>query len=258
MKKIILLGVLIFCGIINLYAMGIKDHTENVKGPVKVMTVTSNQTGIVRVWKYWYDSIGRLTESVVYHDGKIMVGYVRQYTINNAYMDYEYNQQGLIKGSFTQTQLDSLGNKISVRFYRDGKLFRVDSIIYNDQGQMVENYLKKDSVFKLRFRCEYDSLHRLTMHYCKNTINNEITKTYEYLPDGSYIEHESSTDYGKRPDKKYIFNNQGQLIEIKGKEEHSRFRKFDKYGNWTVWTEVLNIPIGHFEYTYTREIEYYE
>lgn len=243
---------------INTYAASIKDHTENVKGPVKVMTVTSNQAGTVRVWKYWYDSIGRLTESVVYHDGKIMVGYVRQYTINNVYMDYEYNQQGLIKGSFTQTQLDSLGNKIYVRFYRDGKLSGADSIVYNEQGKMIENYIKQDSVFKLRFRCEYDSLNRLTMRYCKNTINNEITKTYEYLPDGSYIEHESSTDYGKRPDKKYIFNNQGQLIEIKGKEEHSRFRKFDKYGNWTVWTEVRNIPIGHFEYTYTREIEYYE
>ncbi len=250
--------MLILCGIVNTYAASIKDHTENVKGPVKVMTVTSNQAGTVRVWKYWYDSIGRLTESVVYHDGKIMVGYVRQYTINNVYMDYEYNQQGLIKGSFTQTQLDSLGNKIYVRIYRDGKLSRADSIVYNEQGKMIENYIKHDSVFKLRFRCEYDSLNRLTMRYCKNTINNEITKTYEYLPDGSYIEHESSTDYGKRPDKKYIFNNQGQLIEIKGKEEHSRFRKFDKYGNWTVWTEVRNIPIGHFEYTYTREIEYYE
>lgn len=243
---------------VNTYAASIKDHTENVKGPVKMMTISSKQAGTLRVWKYWYDSIGRLTESVVYHDGKIMVGYVRQYTINNVYMDYEYNQQGLIKGSFTQTQLDSLGNKIYVRFYRDGKQSRADSIVYNEQGKMIENYIKQDSVFKLRFRCEYDSLNRLTMRYCKNTINNEITKTYEYLPDGSYIEHESSTDYGKRPDKKYIFNNQGQLIEIKGKEEHSRFRKFDKYGNWTVWTEVLNIPIGHFEYTYTREIEYYE
>ena len=251
--------MLILCGMVNTYAASIKDHTANVKGPVKMMSMSSKQAGTLRVWKYWYDSIGRLTEFALYHDGKIMDdSYVRQYTINNVYMDYYYNQKGLIKGKFKQTQLDSLGNKIYVRFYRDGKLSRVDSIVYNEQGKMIENYIKHDSVFQLRYRCEYDSLNRITMWYNHNSRGNETTRTYEYLPDGSYVEHESSKDYGKRPDKKYILNNQGQLIEIKGKEEHSRFRKFDKYGNWTVWTEVRNIPIGHFEYTYTREIEYYE
>ena len=188
-----------------------------------------------------------------------MSGFVRQYTINNVYMDYEYNQKGLIKGLFSQIQLDSMGNKVYVRRFKEGKQFRADSVIYNEQGKMVEDYIKEDSIFKLRYRCEYDSLNRLTMRYNHNYFQgNEFTTTYEYLPDGNYIEHTSSKKYGKRPDKKYIYNKQGQLVEIKGKEEHSRFLKIDKYGNWTLWKEVLDIPIGHFVYTYERELEYYE
>ena len=157
--------MLILCGIVNTYAASIKDHTENVKGPVKMMTMSSKQAGTLRVWKYWYDSIGRLTECAIYHDGTVMEGKVRQYTINNVYMDYYYNQKGLIKGEFKQTQLDSMGNDIYIRHFKEGKQFRADSIIYNEHGKMIENYIKKDSVFQLRYRCEYDSLNRITMWY---------------------------------------------------------------------------------------------
>ena len=252
MKRIFIVIVMVGLIIDSIYAKKLTDYTENVKGPVKTMTVTSEQ-GSIRVWKYWYDSIGRLNEFAYYDYVKLEQGFVRQYTINNVYIDYNYDKNGIIKGSFKQTQLDSLGNKICVKYYVDGKLSSTDSIVYNAHGKEIESYNIREGRCNLRHRCEYDSLDRLTLW-----SNDVRERTYEYLSDGNYIEHELSTKHGKRPDKKYIYNEQGQLIKIKGKEEHSRFLKFDKYGNWTVWEEVEDIPIGHFEFTYKREIEYYD
>jgi hypothetical protein len=51
---------------------------REVQGPVKKMVITCNQAGTLRTWEFHYDSIGRLTEFTLLHDGKIKEGYTRQ------------------------------------------------------------------------------------------------------------------------------------------------------------------------------------
>lgn len=257
MKRLITIIIFTFYVCVTGAFADIATYTEKFNGPVKKMTVTSVQAGSPRVWIYWYDSIGRLTEKVVYMDGFIQHGFLRQYTINNVYMDYDYNEKGVIKGSFTQTQLDSLGHKLQSKIYKEGKLWRADSIVYNAQGNEIECYtMDDDGILVLRHTCEYDSLNRLIKKY-NNLRGNEITFTFEYLDDGNYMEYRTSTN-SQKTYKKYIFNKQGQLVRVKGSKENSQFKKFDTYGNWTIWEEMLDAFFGRISYTYERVFEYYE
>lgn len=240
-----------------LAAEPLTTYITDVRGSVKKITVTCDQVGMLRIWKYHYDSIGKLTEFTLLHDGKIEEGYARQYTINNVYIDYFYNAHGLIKGNFRYVQTDSLGHFLYSKYYKEGLLFSSDSAVYNEQGLEIEHYyIRRDEVPALQYSCEYDSIGRLIRKF-NNWRGDELTWTYEYLPNGDYIEHFSNIR-GQKPDKKYIHDENGQLVEIKGKEEHSHFTRFDKYGNWTIWRAIHNWPIGHYEYIYKRTIEYYK
>ena len=255
MKKVFLICVVAFLCSTRIHA-DILTYIENVAGPVKKMTVTSNQYGMLRNWVYWYDSKGRLIESAYFRDGKPDEGcYVRQYTSNISYTDFYYNDKGFIDGSYRVTQLDSLGNKLYSKRYENGELYHMDSIVYNEKGKKIEYYSMSDSVLSLRYTYEYDSLGRLSVEHYKR-VGDKAMDTYEYLPDGNFIKYHFNKE-GKKTSLKHFFNAQGRIIKTVGSNEKSRFEKADDYGNWTIWNHTCDYPIGHYEYTYTREIEYY-
>ena len=58
--------------------------------------------------------------------------------------------------------------------------------------------------------------------------------------------------------KKYTFNEQGQLVKIKGGDEESRFSDFDEYGNWKLWKCTEDHAIGRFTTIIERTFEYYK
>lgn len=252
-QLLIVISLMITCA--NYASANLLTVIREVQGPVKKMVITCNQAGTLRTWVFHYDSIGRLTEFALLHDGKIEEGYVRQYTINNVYVDYYYNANGIIKGNYRYVQTDSLDHVLYSKYYKEGILFSSDSTIYNEKRLEIEHYVKNDKEFVLQYSCEYDSIGRLIKRF-NNWRGDELTWTFEYLSNGDYIEHFSDIR-GRKSDKKYIHNESGQLVEIKGKEEHSRFTKFDQYGNWTLWRAIHKWPIGKYEYIYKRTIEYY-
>lgn len=255
MRKILFSVIACLC--VSHISAGILTYIEDVSGPVKKIKVTSNQLGMLRDWVYWYDSAGRLTEFANYHDGKHEEGscYVRQYTSNNEYTDYYYDANGIIAGSYRITYLDSIGNKLYSKRYKNDELWHMDSIVYNEHGKEIEYYSMHDGVLSLRYTYEYDSLGRMSVKHFV-TLGDNAKDTYEYLSNGDYIKYHFDKN-GKKSYLKYLFNAQGHIIKTVGSYEKSRFEKLDSYGNWTIWKESLDIPIGHYEYTYERKIEYY-
>lgn len=235
----------------------ITQYTEVVFGPVKHLTVTSNQYGSIYVWEYWYDRDGRLEEFVHFIDGRISSAYVRQYTDSN-YIDLKYDGSGLIEGSYNRTTIDSLGRPLCTWRYEKGIPLLIDSCVYGDRLKEMEHYhydYQKEAI-ALQYTCEYDSINRLIRKYY-NFSGNEVTCIYEYRFDGSYLETRTDKD-GKIIKTEQIFNKKGQLVKVKGTDGVDKFQKFDKYGNWTIWDIDLDIPIGSFHYTFTRTFEYYE
>ncbi len=261
MKRTILISLLVCFYAGNVFAAHDLDvYFKDVKGPVKKITINKHEPGGNSVLIYWYDSIGRLAEYAYYDEnGHILEAKVRQYSINNTYMDYHYNDKGIIMGNFERVQMDSMGNILVKKYYLKGKHSYGDSLVYNEQGKVVGNYDWQDGMYKLEEVYEYDSLGMLSMHLTFFQ-GKEFKYTIEYLPDGSYIEHHSEKN-GKeirKWDEKYTVNKEGWLIKIKSREKDSRFSGFDKYGNWTFWDDKSDLPIGYFHSTYNRTIEYYE
>ena len=254
MKKLILPFLfVVFCtGYIS--ARSVLPYTEEFNGPVKKMTVIRNEPAAQVVEVYCYDSIGRLTDYMHrINDNEAYpssypptppICFKRQYTINNVYIDYDYNDSGFIKGSYTYTQCDSCGHILYSKSYKDGKIEHMDSTVYNEKGLKAEYYVTRDSILTLHHRCAYDSLGRLSSKY-NNFWGKESIYSYEYDPNGDYTENYSDNK-GKKWSKNYIFNKQGKLIKIEGDGEDSRFSDFDEYGNWTLWKCTEDHVTGRF------------
>ena len=255
MKRILIVALVACLYVANVFSKPLTTYTEVVNGPVKQMTVKSMQMMSQRVWVYWYDTTGRLEEFAYYMNGQLNSGFVRQYT-DSAYTDFKYNESGLIEGRFDCITLDSLGRPVCKWCYESGVPHMVDSIVYGDQQKEIEHYSMRDSALVLCYTCEYDSIGRLSRKH-NNFWGNNTIWAYEYLSDGNYLETETDKD-GRLVKELNIFDQEGRLIEIKGDEVDSKFSKFDKYGNWTIWVEKRNIPIAKYTYTYERTFEYYE
>ena len=135
MKRILLL--LFFSGLLVNNIFAVHDMAgENVNGPVKQLTeqhFKNNNNTVSGESILWYDEKGRVTEEV-WRFGGLVNGIVSQYLLNNVRMDYSYDNDGLVKGSFSRNQLDSMGNCISSQRYREGKIFSADSTVYNERG----------------------------------------------------------------------------------------------------------------------------
>lgn len=267
MKKIIALIIVVFAP--HVFAEDSMSF-ETVKGPVKQVTVTigmennnaslfyGDQPGGCMKIISWYDSIGRLTEQANYIGNQLQDGFVRQYTINNVYMEYNYDTQGLIKGSFAQVQLDSTGLLISTKRYKDGKLICADSAIYDTQGNKIAFYetpFKKDTL-ALRYTYEYDSIGRL---YKESDCQDGIYYTIEYLSNGNYIEHHVNKD-GTTWEWKHMVDKNGILVKSESHNMRLRYSKFDKYGNWLQLKSSTNThsPIGWVTSNIERIIDYYK
>lgn len=266
MRKYIIMIVLTMC-CFNIYAWD--DLSEaSLKGPVKKVTETfylesnthslyyGQQPGGKATQICWYDSEGRLTEKANYINGNIEDGYVRQYTINNVCMEYNYDAKGLIKGTFAYMQLDSDGHKLSTRRYKNGHVIAADSTVYDAEGHQIKCYeslFGNDSLI-LRYTYKYDSIGRISRYY-ETWAGTEKVCVYEYFPNGSYTEHVADNK-GKKWDRKYTLDNKGQQIKYEDKTVRIRYSNFDKYGNWlksrNSYTNNAAVVI------YERVIEYYE
>lgn len=291
MKRTILFTLLVCLCAGNVFAKEDTDPLyQNIKGPVKNIVVTeggvdgefscrygSARSGLFDFDSktvYLFDSIGRLTQKEKYYKRAMGDGILRQYTINNVCMEYPYNEKGAIKGEFCQIQLDSMGHEILKKEYRDGELFRIDSTIYNELGQKIEYYEKsvqhddsipvfRQDVPSLKATYEYDSLGRILVIKEDLKYGQDKTYTYKYKKNGSYTEYCEDVT-GKTVTKRYVFNKKGQLIrEVSQKGNFTTyFKKFDKYGNWTVMEKRYDFEvfIGTASMTsyYYRKIEYYE
>ena len=266
MKKLILSFLFVAFCVGYVSARSVLPYTEEISGPVKKMTVIRNEPAGQVVEVYLYDSIGRLTEYMhrindneeylTLYPPTPPMGYIRQYNMNNTYIDYNYNDKGLITGFFTYTQCDSCGHILYSKRYKDGEMKHMDSTVYNEKGLKIEYYVTRDSILTLHHRCAYDLLGRLSAKY-NNFWGKESVYTYKYAANGDYIENYSNNK-GEKWSKKYTFNKQGQLVKIKGDDEDSRFSKFDEYGNWTLWKCTEDHATGRFTTISERTFEYYK
>ena len=284
MKRI--LFFVLFTGVManNIYAV-LDMSGENVNGPVKQLTekyFKNNSSTCSGESILWYDEKGRVTEEV-WRFGGLVNGIVSQYLLNNVRMDYFYDNDGLVKGSFRRNQLDSMGNCISSQTYREGKIFSADSTVYNERGQKIEyyEYPDKADTLVLQNKYEYDSLGRLIKEYRYRYISpeeyselsrefninpedfRESVETIEYFPNGNYTKHFFSIDIHlnkKKDETKYIVNKKGLVTKIINHIGQTQFiyQNFDKYGNWLKKTKTTTgYPINSTE-TIERVIEYYE
>lgn len=243
---------------------------NSFKGPVKQATITMQRdngdanlyyggtSGARSKTVCWYDSIGRLLEEANYMDDEVQRGYVCQYTINNVYMQYNYDANGVIQGSFARFQLDSLGNLLESKRYEDGKFLCGDSTVYDADGRKIEFYEThiKSKKLMLRYIYVYDSIGRL----CKVSDLFHGTGhvyTIEYFPNGSYTQHHIDNK-GKKWDIKFILDKKGQLTRMESSNMSCRYSHFDKYGNWLQLISTNNTPVGQFTTITERVIEYYE
>ena len=265
MKKVLsLVLILFYAGFIG--AVGMNNE---VNGPVKKMTIFisvgdgtdggltygNKQVGPMAKIVCWYDSIGRLLDEANYH-GEDVTGYVRQYLMNNVYMEYEYNNQGIVKGSFARGQLDSLGNTISTKRYRDRELISADSTVYDKQGHKVKYYdtpYKSDTLV-IKNTYEYDSLGRLSKYYDYSKGEISISREVVYYPNGSYTERTTDRN-GKVWEKIYIADKKGNIVKIEEPNRSAQYSKFDRYGNWLILRGVTHKVA---KTTTERIIEYYE
>lgn len=270
MKKIITL--IITTLVMQVYTYAVDEPSDmTVQGPVKQVTTTISletnnnsslfygaQPGGDAKFICWYDSVGRITEKANYINNQVQDGYVCQYTINNTYMEYEYNHNGLIKGSYTYVQSDSIGRPLVTKQYREGKIVYVDSTIYNAQGNKIEYYESrlKTGIIALKNTYEYDSIGRL---YKENDLLNETYYTIEYLPNGNYTEHHVNKD-GKTWERKYIVNKKGVHVKCETRDMRLVYSRFDQYGNWLQLKSSTNThtPMGWVTTIIERVIEYYE
>ena len=267
MKKLTIISLLTFLCVSKAFANPLSPDSEELKGPVKKVTSIlsldntsyslyyGEQSGGTGKKISWYDSRGQLIEEADYIGDNLQNGYVRQYTINNVYMEYEYDKNGIIKGAFAQVQSDSLGHQLFSRRYKEGKLIYADSTVYDTLGRMIEYYetpYKKGLEFLvLKSTYEYDSIGRLAK--VKN-IRDSNNYTIEYFPNGNYTEHHINK-YGKQWDREYIVNDKGQVKKINEPNMHVRYIKFDKYGNWL---RMQSTAYHTATVTTERTIEYYE
>ena len=266
MKKLILSFLFIVFCVGYVSARSVLPYTAETNGPVKKMTVIRNEPAAQVVEVYYYDSIGRLTDYMHrINDNEVYLQnypptpptcFKRQYTINNVYIDYYYNDSGLIKVTYTYMQCDSCGHVLYSKRYKEGKLEHMDSTVYNGKGLKTEYYVTRDSILTLHHRCAYDSLGRLSVKY-NNFWGTESVYTYKYAPNGDYTENYSNNK-GKKWSKKYTFNEQGKLVKIKGGDEKSRFSDFDEYGNWKLWKCTEDHATGRFTVIIERTFEYYK
>ena len=113
-----------------------------------------------------------------------------------------------------------------------------------------------ENSLSLHHKCAHDALGRLSVKY-NNFWGTESVYTYKYAPNGDYTENYSDNK-GKKWSKKYTFNQQGQLVKIKGGDEDSRFSDFDEYGNWKLWKCTEDRGTYHLITIIERTFEYYK
>ena len=204
----------------------------------------------------WCDTIGRVVEEVNYVGLNMPRGFLYQYVTKQTAMAYEYNEKGLVKGSFKQLVYNANGNLELIKRYKDGVYQSGDSIIYDSKGRKIMQFRmnSKSNEWALSKTFEYDSLGRESKVW-----NGGATYTVEYHPNGSYTEHHIDTK-GKKWDRKIIVNKKGQIIKIKEPKEQITFSKFDTYGNWLQRESIqkTSSKLGNILTTIKREIEYYE
>ena len=255
MKKILLFCFCLMCVENVLSTPNFKTTHIGLKGPVKKMVVESNISGHSFTWEYCFDTTGRLTKQFYYVKRKLSSGYMYQYIDNNMRIDSEYNSKGLIEGVYRRVQLDSLGNEICSKRYKNGEIYYADSTVYNTEGKEIEHYRMTDGKLTLRYTCKYDSLGRISAKLYAD--DDSTKKIYEYSRDGSYmlfLYRGSEVEWYK----KHVFNSDGLLVVIRGATEYTTFSDFDKYNNWTSCQSVNNWKFGKSEGIYKRTIEYYE
>ena len=204
----------------------------------------------------WCDSIGHVLEEVKYVGLNMPRGFVYQYITDKTAMAYEYDENGLIKGSFKQLVYNTLGKLELIKRYKDAVCQSGDSIIYNAQGQKLMQFRmnSKTKEWALSQIFEYDSLGRTSKVW-----DGGATYTIEYRSDGSYTEYHTGTK-GEKWERKITVNKKGQIIKIKDRNEQIRFSKFDKHGNWLLRESIQDTSskLGNIITTIEREIEYYE
>lgn len=259
-KGFIFLFVLSLCSI-NVQAEVI-NLLDKANGPVKKITIIRTEpAGIQRFQYYWFDTLGRITKMELYCYGKIQQAYQRQYPVDGVYMQYDYDENGLIKGKFSRTELDSLGNPIQLKRFRDGKCTFRDSTVYNELGLEVEHYYTNDDSLHLVYTCEYDEQGKLIKkQYTKDNVATSgkiTTYMYKYKTNGNYI-RTRYVNNKKTKKEKYIFSKTGQLLRVKGRDDDEKFSKFDQYNNWTLCTDKFNLMNAPMVGIYERVIEYYE
>ena len=210
----------------------LNPSTVDVVGPVKQLTVFQ-KIGIKNlIIVRQYDAKGRLTKHEEYNDGELYPnGFVRQYTDSNVCWEYDYDSKIASELNYSKIMLDTAGREISETYFRGGKLFGKDSIVYDSKGRKIRDYQsipKNKNLLRLCHTYEYDTLNRLVrMRQCLD----DYWLTVNYLPNGNYKMNYTGK-HGSNS-RTYFVNSNGQLEKINERNNiYTYFSDYDQYGNW--------------------------
>lgn len=259
---ILIFSFLLLC-FSNAFAQG--EERTGYKGPVKqVISITESTTtkeialDLIKTIEQ-FDAKGRLIHERTFYGKEFHNGSIRQYTDSNVCWVYSYNEDRRIKeGDYRKITMDSAGRKIAEYIFAKGKLFAIDSIVYDSKGRKIKeyenNYKKKDSLV-LKFTFDYDSLDRLVL---KTNLLDHSRHVYTYMLDGNYVMSYEAKD-GKSYKGTYTVNDKGQLIRIKNSGMQIDLLDYDEYGNWLQQTGKNNStdPLGWRTVLTQCQIEYY-
>ena len=272
LKSILLLAAVIFVNMLfadRVLAQG----DESAKGPVKTLTInhkirSENENVVLKVGVHtlgtsyntkkiiWCDTIGRVLKEVMSIGFHSAYTYVYQYVNDYTAMAYEFDERGLVKGSFKQLTYNTDGKLELVKRYSDGIVQGGDSTIYDSHGRKIIQFRmnNKSKEWEFNRTFEYDSLGRVS-----KMRSFEETYTVEYHKNGSYTEYHTNKR-GETYKRKITVNKLGQIIKITSPLEQKKFSKFDKYGNWLhcEWLQITKSNLGNLNTTIEREIEYCE
>lgn len=231
------------------------QYGGTVNGPLKRITIIVRQVhdpSDIQKDMAWFDSAGRITRKAFDLEGTWVTNAVYQYTDQNTCWCYQYDENGNLDGHSRKIIFDSNGQKFVTFSYHKAHLTRVDSIVYDQKGNIIEKYasLYGERIPQLETVYAYDSIGRLIKEY---NLKQQTGYTITYLSNNNYNKQYFDTT-GNTYLEKCIINKKGQLVMEKSKQLVSKYSSHDKYGNWRKRVSSM----GKYGSITKRKIEYYK
>jgi len=257
MRKIIIILILFLTpsALCAQFTDGLFQYGGTVGGPLKQIIIIVRQIhdpSDVHKDIAWFDTIGRITKKAFDMEGTWVTNAVYKYTDQNACWCYQYDENGNLDSHSKKIIFDSNGREFVTFYYHKDHLTRVDSIVYDQNGNIIEKYASPygERIPQLEVVYAYDSIGRLVKEH---NLKQQTGYTITYLPNNNYNKQHFDIT-GNTYTEECVINKKGQLVLEKSKQLVSKYSSYDKYGNWHK-RESTMCEYGSIT---ERKIEYYK